>query len=175
VSAALEEHHAVLEAAALGSRDESEPARVAAFVAYQPGCQATVSELRRFLKARVDRRWVPQNFVEVVALPRGSDGIVAAGELRDPFAVTEDFVAPRTPTEEAIAGIWADLLGLRRVGIHDNFLDVGGHSLVGIRVLLRIHQATGVRIEANALTMQTLEQLAADVDRHTSSPGEVAS
>ncbi len=167
VSDALEGHPAVREAAALGSRDESEPARVVAFVQYEAGEQATVSELRRFLKSRLKRRWVPQNFVEVVSLPRGGDGAIQVADLRDPFAATDDYVAPRTPTEEAIAGIWAELLGLERVGIHDNFLDVGGHSLVGIRVLLRIQQSTGVRIEANALTMQTLEQVAADVDRQS--------
>ncbi|MGY8779656.1 MAG: phosphopantetheine-binding protein, partial [Longimicrobiales bacterium] len=107
----------------------------------------------------------PQNFVEMVALPRDAGGSVAFGELRDPFAAVDDYVAPRTATEEAVAVIWAELLGLERVGVYDNFLDVGGHSLVGIRVLLRIQQATGVRLEANALTLQTLEQLAADVDR----------
>ena len=162
---ALEAHPAVHEAAALGSPDDDESPRVVAFVRYEPGAQATVSELRRFLRQRVGRPWVPQNFVEVVALPRDADGAVAVADLRDPFAVVDDYVAPRTPTEETIAGIWSELLGLDRVGIHDNFLDVGGHSLVGIRVLLRIQQATGVRLEANALTMQTLEQLAADIDR----------
>jgi len=83
----------------------------------------------------------------------------------------DDFVAPRTPSEEAVAGIWAELLGLDRVGIHDNFLDVGGHSLVGIRVLVRIKQETGVRLEANDLTLQTLEQLAAEIDRQNGDGG----
>ncbi|HSM04971.1 MAG TPA: SDR family oxidoreductase [Longimicrobiales bacterium] len=165
VMEALSAHPSVAEAAALGSPDDESSPRVVAFVRYVPGAHATVSELRRFLRERVGRPWVPQNFVEVVSLPRNSDGAVDVGALRDPFAVVDDFVAPRTATEEAIAGIWAELLGLDRVGIHDNFLDVGGHSLVGIRVLLRIQQATGVRLEANALTMQTLEQLGADIDR----------
>ncbi|NNF38711.1 MAG: hypothetical protein HKN71_08585, partial [Gemmatimonadetes bacterium] len=162
----LTEHDAVAEAAVLGSEGVA-PAddRRVAFVAFEPGRQATVSELRRFLRKRADRAAVPQNFVEMVAVPRDPDGDVAVDELRDPFAATDTFIAPRTPTESAIAEIWAELLGLDRVGIHDNFLDAGGHSLVGIRALTRIHQATGVRLEANALTLQTLEQLAADVDR----------
>ncbi|MEJ2539374.1 MAG: polyketide synthase dehydratase domain-containing protein [Gemmatimonadota bacterium] len=177
VREALLEHEAVREAAALGSRAESEPARVVAFVEYQPGAHTTVSELRRFLRRRLERRWVPQNFVELVALPRDEAGNVRREELRDPFASTDDRVEPRTPTEKAIAGIWSELLGLERVGIRDNFLDAGGHSLVGIRVLLRIRRETGVRIEAHELAMQTLEQLAAQVDRRRSggeAPGQEA-
>ncbi len=166
VAAVLEAHEAVAEAAVLGSEDEADgPNRRVAFVVYHPGMQATVSELRRFMRKAMDRKAVPQNFVEMVGLPRTADGEVATDQLRDPFAATDTFVAPRTPTETAIAEIWSELLGLERVGIHDNFLDAGGHSLVGIRVLSRIHKATGVRLEANALTLQTLEQLAAEVDR----------
>ena len=160
----LEDHEAVAEAAALGSMNE-ESARVVAFIAFRSGMHATVSELRRFMRGRLDKQFVPQNFVEMVTLPRNVDGSIAIDKLRDPFATVDDYVAPRTETETTIARIWAELLALDRVGIHDNFLDVGGHSLVGIRVLRRIQQETGVRLEANALTMQTLEQLAADVDR----------
>jgi acyl transferase domain-containing protein/NADP-dependent 3-hydroxy acid dehydrogenase YdfG len=166
VARALEAHEAVAEAAVLGSDDEvAGPNRRVAFVVYHPGHQATVSELRRFLRKGIDRSAVPQNFVEMVSLPRQSDGSITPEELRDPFAAADTFVAPRSPTEQAIAEVWSELLGLDRVGIHDNFLDAGGHSLVGIRVLSRIHKATGVRLEANALTLQTLEQLAAEIDR----------
>jgi hypothetical protein len=166
VAEALAAHDAVAEAAVLGSDEETAgPNRRVAFVVYHPGHQATVSELRRFLRKGIDRSAVPQNFVEMVALPRRPSGEITLEELRDPFAAADTFIAPRTPTEHAIAEIWTELLGLDRVGIHDNFLDAGGHSLVGIRVLSRIHKATGVRLEANALTLQTLEQLGAEVDR----------
>ena len=175
VATALEAHEAVAEAAAIGGAPgaSDDAARVVAFVVFQSGRSATVSELRRFLRksSDLDRARVPQNFAEMVSLPRDAEGEVAYGDLRDPFAVVDDFVAPRTPSEEAVAGIWAELLGLDRVGIHDNFLDVGGHSLVGIRVLVRIKQETGVRLEANDLTLQTLEQLAAEIDRQNGDDG----
>lgn len=168
VAETLGEYDPVAEATALGTPSASDSARVVGFIVYEPGRHATVSELRRFARKRLPKEQVPQNFVEMAALPRDPDGSVRIGDLRDPFATADTYVAPRTPTEETVAAIWADLLALDRVGIHDNFLDVGGHSLVGIRVLLRIQQETGVRIEANALTMQTLEQLAADIDRESS-------
>lgn len=167
VADALMAHEAVAEAAAIGGAPgaEGDASRIVAFVVYEAGRHATVSELRRFVRKNLDRSAAPQNFVEMVSLPKAPDGSVAFDDLRDPFAVADDFVAPRTPNEQAVAAIWSDLLGLDRVGIHDNFLDVGGHSLVGIRVLVRIKQETGVRLEANDLTLQTLEQLAAEIDR----------
>jgi len=176
VAATLESHDAVAEAAVIGGVEgaSGDAARIVAFVVYEPGRQATVSELRRFVRKALDRASAPQNFVEMVALPRGADGEVDFAELRDPFAVEDDFVAPRTASEQVVASIWSELLGLDRVGIHDNFLDVGGHSLVGIRVLVKIKQETGVRLEANDLTLQTLEQLAAGIDRQ-SGPGDAAS
>ncbi len=165
-AAALEAHDAVAEAAVIGTDDvEATASRRVAFVVFHPGRQATVSELRRYLRKSMDRAAVPQNFVEMVNLPRDTEGAVAADQLRDPFAEADSFTPPRSETEIVVAAIWTELLGLDRVGIHDNFLDAGGHSLVGIRVLSRIARDTGVRVEANALTMQTLEQLAAEIDR----------
>jgi hypothetical protein len=165
VEEALRGHEAVADIAALAAPELNGGVRVVAFVVFESGRQATVSELRRFVRGQVERSLVPKNFVELTALPLGQDGEIDRSELRDPFAEVDDFVAPRTATEGLIASIWEELLGLDRAGVHDNFLDAGGHSLVGIRVLVRIEKATGVRLQANSLTLQSLGQLAAEVDR----------
>jgi acyl transferase domain-containing protein len=167
VVAALGAHPAVVDATAVAHPYGEDEVRVVAFVVYDPAVPATVSELRRFVKARVPAGLVPQNFVEMTEIPRDARGRVDRAGLDDPFAPRDDHVAPRTPTEEVLAEIWASLLGLSRVSVHDNFLDVGGHSLVGIRVLLQIEKRTGVRLHPNALTLQTLEQLAAECDRRS--------
>jgi hypothetical protein len=73
-------------------------------------------------------------------------------------------VPPSTPTQVAIADIWSDLLGAERLGLHDNFLDVGGHSLLAMRAILRIEKATGVRIGPVETSMFTLEQIASFID-----------
>jgi len=171
---ALLDHPAVADATAVAHPYGEDGIRVVAFLVYDPAQPVTVSEVRRHLRESVPAELVPRNFVEMTEIPRDGSGRVDRGRLSDPFAPRDSHVPPRTPTEETIAGIWKSLLGLSRVGIHDNFLDVGGHSLVGIRVLLQIEKRTGVRLHPNALTLQTLEQLAAECDRRRTAAGEGA-
>ena len=69
---------------------------------------------------------------------------------RSPGAARSDlraaYVAPRTPTEEALAEIWRELLGVDRVGVNDDFFDLGGHSLLAVKMLARLHDAFGVEL-----------------------------
>ena len=103
-------------------------------------------------------------FDQLQALPRNRKGKVLRSELHDPFAPVDDYVAPETPTQEAIAKIWRELLGAQRVGLHDNFLDVGGHSLLAMRAILRMEKATGVRVGPIQMNMFTLEQIASHIE-----------
>ena len=71
------------------------------------------------------------------------------------------YVAPRTPREEVLAGIWADVLGLEQVGIHDNFFELGGDSILSIQIIARANQA-GLRLTLKQLFQhQTVAELAA--------------
>ena len=164
VEAALLEMEAVTEAAVTAHEDRPGEVRLVAHVVMDPSVFATVSELRRGLRTRLDAGLVPQNFVQLEALPRNRKGKVLRSELRDPFAPVDDYVAPETPTQEAIARIWRDLLGAQRIGLHDNFLDVGGHSLLAMRAILRMEKATGVRVGPIQMNMFTLEQIAAHIE-----------
>ncbi|HXI55513.1 MAG TPA: phosphopantetheine-binding protein, partial [Polyangia bacterium] len=76
--------------------------------------------------------------------------------------------APQTPTQKAIAEIWCEALKIPRVGLTDNFFDVGGHSLLSMQVIHRIHARLGKRLGPRSLAFQSLEQLAAECD---ASPG----
>ena len=74
---------------------------------------------------------------------------------------------PVTATERCIAAIWQDLLGIPRVDVHDNFYDLGGHSLLSLQAIARIERATGVQLHPQEVALQSLGQLAAHCDRIT--------
>jgi hypothetical protein len=167
IEAAIVAHEAVHEVAVQAYRDRTGEVRIVAFVAFVNGEMATASELRRAVREQLSEELAPQHVVELDALPRTAKGEVDRTALVDPLGASDSFIAPRTPTEQAIAAIWSDLLGMDRVSVYDNFLDVGGHSLLAIRAVARIAKATGVRLTQSALNLQTLEQLAAECDAKT--------
>ena len=164
IEAVLAAHEAVRQAVVLAHVERPATVKLAAFVVYEPGEQATVSELRRFLRERLPEEMVPQHFEELDALPLTAGGAVDRSALVNPFGPSDDFVAPRTPTEKAIGQIWSELLGMDRISVYDNFLDVGGHSLLAMRALAKIGKKTGVRLNPSVMNLQTLEQIAAQVD-----------
>lgn len=168
IEAVLATHEAVLQCVVLSHGERGGTPQLAAYVVYEPSTHATVSELRRFLRERLPEPMVPQHFVELDTLPLVADGKIDRAALPNPFGPGDDHVAPRTPMEQTIATIWQELLGTDRVSVHDNFLDVGGHSLLAMRVISRIAKQTGVRINQSALNLLTLEQIAADCDQKAS-------
>ena len=164
VEKALVEHEAIVASAARAFPEPGGGFRVVAYVVYDAFEHATVSELRRHLRKRVDEKLVPQNFVEMTELPKKADGSVDHASLADPLGGADDHVAPRTATEKQIAAVWQDLLGMDRISVYDNFLDIGGHSLLAMRALLRMEKEVGVRVNPSAMNLQTLEQISAMVD-----------
>jgi amino acid adenylation domain-containing protein len=137
----------------------------------------TVTQLRRFLKKSLPRHMVPASFVLVDALPLTTNGKVDRKALLDlggRAQGAEDFVAPRTAIEQQLAAIWAEALGLPRVSVHDNFFDLGGHSLLSLRVLARIEERIGCRLKPRELIFQTLEQVADTCERGVPAGREVS-
>ena len=78
------------------------------------------------------------------------------------------FVAPRTPTEEKLAQIWAELLGLQQVGIHHNFFDLGGHSLLATQLISRVRAVFQVEVPLSVLftTRPTVVEFARAIEQH---------
>jgi hypothetical protein len=157
LEAALASHQAVREAAAAAHGE-----RVLAYVAYHPEHSITVSELRRHVRGLVSEDLVPQTVIELDALPRAADGEIDRAALPNPFAAEEAApVGPRTQMEQTIAALWQDLLGVESVGVHDNFFDIGGHSLLSVRFIMRLDKKIGVRLLHEHVVVNTLEQIAA--------------
>ena len=139
--------------------------RLLAHLVWDPSENVTTSELRRALRKILPSDLMPQNFVELDGLPRLADGAVDKSALEDPFGLADDYVAPRSDTEKAVAKVWQEILGIDRVGLYDNFFDIGGHSLLSMRVIVRVEKKLGVRLNNAIMVLQTLEQVAAEVDK----------
>jgi len=138
-------------------------------VAYVASAAALAdAELRSWLRERLPEPMVPQAFVWLVALPRTPNGKVDRQALPRPAGFTGEsgYQAPRDPVEEAVAEVWSDLLGRERIGVHEDFFAVGGHSLLAIQVVSRLRQALGVDLPVRALfESRTVADLAAAIER----------
>ena len=106
---------------------------------------SSVSELRSFLRKKLPDYMVPSAFVFLDALPLTSSGKVDRRALPPPDSSRPDlaaaYVAPQTDAERIIANIWQEVLRLEKVGMHDNFFDLGGHSLLMVQVHSKLRQA----------------------------------
>jgi amino acid adenylation domain-containing protein len=104
-----------------------------------------VAELRGFLQERLPEYMVPSLIVELERLPLTPNGKVDRQGLPAPDwtqrELEQQVVAPRTPVEELLAGIWSQVLGVEQVGVHDNFFELGGHSLLATQLIARVRAA----------------------------------
>ncbi|MFE3648649.1 amino acid adenylation domain-containing protein [Streptomyces sp. NPDC059152] len=153
VESALLRQPGVAEAAVVARDDGSGHKRLVGYVvpdgttAEGDGPEPTA--LLRALHGELPGYMVPSALVTLAALPLGPTGKVDARALPapDPAGLTTaEPIAPRTPTEEALAAMWAELLGLPRVGVEDDFFDLGGDSVTSLRLMARISGAFGVEI-----------------------------
>lgn len=172
--ALLLRHPAVREAAVLLRGD---PRGRAALVAYYTvGQPVAASELRAHLTNHVSQEIVPGHFVELDALPLTASGKLdsrALPELDELLARAGSDVRPRTPTEEKLAEIWAQALGIAQVGPDDDFFELGGHSLLGNLIILSAREAFGIDLNMRSLFEQrTVAALARHIDGLRERPPE---
>ncbi|RVX39045.1 amino acid adenylation domain-containing protein [Nonomuraea polychroma] len=144
VATVLSEHPTV-QRAVVTVRDDAPGGR--GLVAYVIGT-AQEAELRAHLRTRLPEAMIPAAFVSVPHLPVLPSGKLDRAALPPPQAgvAATAFVPPRTPMEETLAAIWAELLGRERVGVTDDFFALGGHSLLVVRLIGRIDDEFGVEL-----------------------------
>ena len=128
--------------------------RLVAYIVPKKEQTLTVSELRSFLKSKLPEYMVPSAIVILEALPLTSNGKLDRRALRAPdlhSQLSDKYVAPRSPIEEILSGIWAQVLKVEKVGIHDNFFELGGHSLLATQIISRIPEAFGTSLSLRSL------------------------
>ncbi|ARN83879.1 non-ribosomal peptide synthetase [Methylocystis bryophila] len=154
IEAALSRIAGVREAAVLAREDQPGDKRLVAYVAGREGTTPAAGELRAALQAHLPDYMLPSAFVTLDALPLTANGKVDRKALPAPdlgALQAHRYVAPRTATEAALCRIWAQTLGLERVGVEDNFFELGGHSLLAVQVASRIRTAFGIEFPLRAL------------------------
>ncbi|HYX23921.1 MAG TPA: amino acid adenylation domain-containing protein, partial [Thermoanaerobaculia bacterium] len=166
IDTVLASHPAVRDAAVV-AQTAKDGKRLVAYVVLEQRGETTVEELRGFLKQNLPEYMVPAAFVTLDTLPLNANGKLDQAALPAPdpaLQVRGEMVAPRTAAEATLAAIWAEVLGLERVGVRDNFFELGGHSLLATQVVSRARDAFGVELPIRRLfESPTVEALAAEL------------
>ncbi|WP_164021876.1 non-ribosomal peptide synthetase, partial [Pyxidicoccus trucidator] len=167
IESALAQQPAVRQALVLVREDSPGDQRLVAWFTSQAQ-SPDAATLRAFLKERLPEYMVPSAFVPLETFPLTPNGKVDRKALPAPDAsllASASYVAPRTPTEEQLASVWAEVLRVERVGRGDDFFALGGHSLLATQVVARIRATFAIELPLRALfEAPTLEQLALKVD-----------
>lgn len=148
IESVLRKHAAIQQAIVVMQTDETGDERLVAYVVTRNCPLPEVEQLRAFLKERLPDYMIPAGFVELTELPltpSGKPDRMVLSEMRQNRPqLANRYVAPQTPIEQELAQIWEDVLGVGRIGIHDDFFALGGHSLSASRVISRINETFAV-------------------------------
>jgi amino acid adenylation domain-containing protein len=150
IETVLREQAGVKDVVVVAREDTPGEKRLAAYVIQERDQDLSISELRRQLKLKLPDYMIPAAFVLREDFPLTPNGKVDRRALPPPeqtrLELEATYVAPKTETECTIASIWQEVLHLQKIGIHDNFFDIGGHSLLALQVMSRLHEKLGVEV-----------------------------
>ncbi|MEO1480760.1 MAG: condensation domain-containing protein [Myxococcota bacterium] len=158
--------HPAVAAAAVVYRGGLERGRLLGFFVSKDDAYVLPSELRAFLRERLPVGSVPGVLCELEAMPRTSLDEIDRSALPNPLELERIWKnpVPRSALERNIAQIWRELLGVETVGVYDNFFTLGGNSLLAVRAVARISEASGMRVEPRSLFFDSLSQLASSME-----------
>ncbi|WP_051637728.1 non-ribosomal peptide synthetase, partial [Rhodococcus sp. UNC363MFTsu5.1] len=166
IDAALTAHPSVDFAVTVGRPAPSGATVLAAYVVATAGESADPEQLTAFAARSLPAHMVPSVVTVLDAIPLTVNGKLDRGALPVPEFVSTAFRAPSTPVEEIVAGTISEVLGLPRVGLDDNFFDLGGNSLIATRVAARLGSALGVTVPVRLLfESPTVAALAVRIER----------
>jgi amino acid adenylation domain-containing protein len=175
IEAVLRQHSGINETVVLVREDTPGDKRVVAYFVPTRDAAPTTAELRSFLKEKLPEYMLPSVFVTLKNMPLTPNGKVDRRALPAPdraeLASTGKFAAPKDAIESRLVRIWEAVLGVQPIGVTDNFFEIGGHSLVAVKLMHRIEQAFGRKLPiATLLQAPTIELLASILRQKESSP-----
>ncbi|WP_051473471.1 non-ribosomal peptide synthetase [Saccharomonospora piscinae] len=165
IEARLVDHTAVSQAAVVAREDTPADVRLVAYLVPATGARPSAAELRAHLEVRLPDYMLPSAYVELAGLPLTVNGKLDTAALPAPdhsVAPTGTYRAPRDAREEVLCALFAEVVGVGRVGIDDDFFVLGGHSLLAVRLIRRIRDTLGAGLDARSLfTAPTVAGLSA--------------
>ncbi|MBW4677593.1 MAG: amino acid adenylation domain-containing protein, partial [Desmonostoc geniculatum HA4340-LM1] len=165
----ISQHPGVQETVVAVYASEVDSQRIVAYIVPQTEQTLTIPELRGFLESKLPSYMVPAAFVTLEALPLTPNGKVDRKALPAPELTqisSSNIVPPSTPIENLLAGIWAEILSIDKVGINSNFFELGGHSLIATRVISQIRQVFQVELPLRYLFEKpTIAGLAKEIEK----------
>jgi amino acid adenylation domain-containing protein len=162
IESVLREHDSISDCIVSVIEERSGDARLVAYIVWQSS-PVTMTELRSYCKKWLPAYMIPQHTVDIDEMPKTPNGKVDRKKLPDVFsnlAQQDSFVAPDTQEQIWLADIWEQLIGTSKIGKHDNFFDLGGHSLLSMQIIHKIESETGVVLNPRDILLETLEQIA---------------
>ncbi len=136
------------------------------FVADQ---DVSISDLRKFLLLRLPEYMLPAYFVKMDKFPLNPNGKIDRKALPEPVEVIDsgvEYVAPRNAIEEKLKEIWSMILGIEKIGIHDNFFEIGGHSLKATSIAAKVGKEFSVELPLREIfTKPTIKEIAEYIER----------
>jgi acyl carrier protein len=177
IESALREHPAVKEAVAV-VKSANDEKYIAAYVVPVSEPAPAAAELRTFLKQRLPEYMAPSTFVLLDQLPLTATGKLDRAALPEPNHSHRErgsaLTAPRNAVEEALVEIFTEVLGIEKIGIHDNFFDFGGHSLLATRVVALIRKMFNTELPLrNFFENPTVAEIAEFLKSHEPVPGRM--
>jgi len=180
VERSLRDHASIKDVVVVASTNESGETRLVAYFTSSSQRTSTASELRSFLKEKLADYMIPA-FVRLDALPLTPSGKVDRKALpvwnNSRPVLDTPYLAPRILLEEQLTKIWAEVLGIDQVGIHDNFFDLGGHSLAVMRVITRVVKTFQLDLPIKALfespTVADMAAIIAQNQRNNAAPEDL--
>ncbi len=155
IEEALRKHPSVREAVVVVRDQVSGDQRLVAYLVPDGKHTSSAARLRAFLERQLPDVMIPSTFVWLDSFPLTPSGKIDRNALPAPDPsrpeLEDNFVAPRNAIEAKIARVWCEILGLERVGIHDNFFDLGGHSLLAARLAAKIEKKLGRELALAAI------------------------
>jgi acyl carrier protein len=145
IESVLGQHPCVGQSVVALREDSPGDKRLVAYIVAAQNPSPSIGEFRAYLQQKLPDYMIPSAYVFLDSLPLTPNGKIDRRSLSAPDrhrdGLEQAYVAPRSPTEDILAGIWAEVLKIKQVGVRDNFFDLGGHSLLATQVISRVRQA----------------------------------